>query len=335
MAKDIVPLNTTSLTSAGQMANQYASANVFTDYHDRIAANTIRRQKDDLALFSTYLQEAGVTIDAQDLYDHAEAWDGVTYGLVDGFVRWMLTQGYAIGSVNVRLATIKRYCGLCAKTGAIPPGEYGLIKLVTGYRHSEGKNVDQRRKTTRKGYKKADPISINKEQALQLKSQPDTPQGRRDTLLMCLLLDHGLRCGEIAALKPENINLSDGTLTFYREKVDLIQIHNLTSDTARAAQRYLEVWTPDTTLIAGSRKTGDLQGLMSERAITKRMKTLATRIGIDGASAHDGRHAWATFAVRNGTDIKSLQDAGGWKSIAMPLRYVESNKIANEGVKLG
>ena len=35
------------------------------------------------------------------------------------------------------------------------------------------------------------------------------------------------------------------------------------------------------------------------------------------------------------TDIKSLQDAGGWSSPAMPLRYAETNKIANQGVKLG
>ena len=28
------------------------------------------------------------------------------------------------------------------------------------------------------------------------------------------------------------------------------------------------------------------------------------------------------------------QDAGGWSSPAMPLRYVEAAKIANEGVRL-
>ncbi len=29
-----------------------------------------------------------------------------------------------------------------------------------------------------------------------------------------------------------------------------------------------------------------------------------------------------------------LQDAGGWNSPAMPLRYVEKAKIANQGVRL-
>ena len=31
----------------------------------------------------------------------------------------------------------------------------------------------------------------------------------------------------------------------------------------------------------------------------------------------------------------ALQDAGGWASPAMPLRYVEAAKIANQGVLLG
>jgi hypothetical protein len=39
-------------------------------------------------------------------------------------------------------------------------------------------------------------------------------------------------------------------------------------------------------------------------------------------------------AIRNGTDVKSLQDAGGWSSPAMPVRYAESAAIANQGVKL-
>jgi integrase len=85
----------------------------------------------------------------------------------------------------------------------------------------------------------------------------------------------------------------------------------------------------------GSRKGGTLQGRMSERAITARMEKLCRAVGINGASAHDGRHAWVTSAVAGGTDIKSLQDAGGWSSPAMPLRYAASQVIANKNVKLG
>ena len=74
---------------------------------------------------------------------------------------------------------------------------------------------------------------------------------------------------------------------------------------------------------------------MSERALTKRVNYLGKRIGVEGLSAHDLRHSWATRAARNKTSAFALQDAGGWNSLAMPARYVEAAKIANEGVNLG
>ncbi len=150
---------------------------------------------------------------------------------------------------------------------------------------------------------------------------------------MCLLLDHGLRCGEVAAFTPESLNLSTGTLSFYRPKVDKTQTHQLTRDTLLAAMRYLEICKPVGKLIMGSRKGGKLEGVMSERAITDRVRELGERIDIKGLSAHDCRHDWATDAIKQ-TDIKALQQADGWSSPAMPLRYAEDAAIANEGVKL-
>lgn len=332
---DIIPI-TQSLAKIGQVANAYAARNVFSDYQKGKAPNTLRRQKDGLTLFSAYLKEAGVHVDVDDLINDPQTWENMTQGLVKGFVRWLLRKGYAIGSINVHLSTVKLYCRLASEARIIPPSEYGMIVLVKSIKHSDGRNIDKQREVSRIGQKKAEPTSISREQAQTLKTQPDTPQGRRDELLMCLLLDHGLRCGEIAGLKLEHFNLFENTFTFYREKVDKIQTHMLTKDTRIAINRYLEICTPQDTLLVGSRKGGKLQGSMTTRAITMRVATLAKRAGIEKkASAHDGRHAWATLAVRNGTDIKSLQDAGGWSSPAMPLRYVESNKIANEGVKLG
>lgn len=319
----------------GQLANSYASQNVFSDYHERIAANTKRRQKDDLLLFAQYLNLAGMATVGERLYSDVETWQGITFGLVDGFVRWMLTKGYAVDSINVRLSTVKVYCKLSAKAGMIDASEYALIKLVTGYRHKEKRNVDLNREVTRVGDKKAEAIVLSKAQADALKSQPDTAQGRRDALLMCLLLEHGLRCGEVEALTVQSINLDEETLTFYREKVNIETTHELTKDTRIAARRYIESEKPTSMLLLGSRKGGALQGVMSDRAITDRVRVLGERIGIVGLSAHDCRHYWATSAIKGGTDIKSLQDAGGWSSPAMPLRYAASGKIANKGVKLG
>lgn len=329
MSQELIPL------SIGQVANQYVARVIFTDYQQRTAENTLRRQRADLTLFATYLQHVGLGLSVDALMNDPLSWSHMTHGLVDGYVRYQMLEGYAIGSINVRLSTVKKYCALAARAGALPAEEMGLIKLVQGFRHKEGRNIDATREKTRIGEKKADAVLISQEQAAKLKSQPDTPQGRRDALLVCLLLDHGLRCGEIASLPADAINLDTELLTFYRQKVDKTQHHALTSDTRRAARRYFEVATPGQSLLMGSRKGGKLEGRMSERAITARVQVLCEAIGIEGASAHDGRHAWATFAVKGGTDLKTLQDAGGWSSIAMPARYAAENAIANQGVKLG
>ncbi|MBC7870312.1 MAG: site-specific integrase [Chitinophagaceae bacterium] len=271
----------------------------------------------------------------------------MTWGLVAGFVRWQMNEGYAVTSINVRLSTVKKYAALAFQAGAIEATEHALIRAVGGYTHKESKQVDEKRTTAgtairynRPGAKKADAVSIPDATAKTLKTgNLNTPQGRRDALLMCLLLDHGLRCGEVALLKVGNFNLADSTMTFYRPKVDKVQTHNLTADTRRALEAWVE--SGDCPLLAevpvlrGSTKGGALTtGGMSERAIAKRVAYVGAQHGLTGLSAHDCRHYWATRASSKGTDPFSLQEAGGWNSLAMPRRYVEDAKIANAGVKL-
>ncbi|PLS83220.1 MAG: hypothetical protein CYG59_01850 [Chloroflexi bacterium] len=359
IAGELVVTSVPALALAGAAADYAAAKSVFAAFQARKAPHTRRRHQADLACFRTYLAAAGAP--TGELYHDPLAWQGITWGLVAGFVQWQLQQGYAIGSVNVRLATVKTYCQLALHAGTLDHDAYIRITAVKGYSHTEGRHVDQARATTRTGRKKATAVSLTAAQARQLKRQPtDMPQGRRDALLLCLLLDHGLRVSEIALLRVEHVNLAEGTLTFYRPKVDLVQTHALTVDTLRAAILYINNDALTTgPLLRGSRKTrtlstGKMRGGkpkvrpssadsttpplqlagMTTGAINKRVGFLGAQIGLAGLSPHDCRHYWATSATRGGTDLKSLQDAGGWKSPAMPLRYVESQAIANQGVKL-
>src|SRR5260370_12599025 len=99
--------------------------------------------------------------------------------------------------------------------------------------------------------------------------------------------------------------MSPGLLTFYRQKVDKVQTHRLTRDTLFSAMRYFEVAKPAGKLLMGSRKGGKLEGVMSERAITDRVRELGERIGVKGLSAQDCRHTCAKPPVKP-SDIKSL-----------------------------
>jgi integrase len=327
------------LAIAGQAANQAAASSVFERYRDRRAENTLRRQAGGLALFAEFLASAGVQ--CGDLATDPAAWGGVTWGLVEAFQQWQLRQGYAVGSVNVRISTVKTYAKLAAKAGTLDRSEYAMIRLVESYRLNEAGKIDEKRTAdgldTRKGHKKADFRVLSQTDVRTLKERPDTAQGRRDRLLICLLFDLGLRCGEVAGLQVSDFNLQTGELRVNRPKVGKVQTHNLVNGSLKAARAYFRNDAPAIgPALRGSRKGGELGAPgMSERAITRRIEYLgATLLGIPGLSAHDGRHTWATHAAKSGTPLHNLIQAGGWASPAMPLRYIEDATIANEGVRL-
>jgi len=73
---------------------------------------------------------------------------------VEGFVKWLLTQGDSLASINNRMSAVKVYARLAAKAGVIPPTEQALIREVRGYGRTEGKRVDAVREKTRVGIKK-------------------------------------------------------------------------------------------------------------------------------------------------------------------------------------
>lgn len=350
MSTDLTPRPPDALTIAGAIANEAAARGVFADYAERKAENTRERQKWDLIAFADYLADAHLPDAAHRMRGFADAltsatvaevdaqaWRGITWGIVAAFVQWQLQKGFAVGSVNLRLSTVKTFCRLAMQADALDPGEYARIRAVQGYRRKEAVHLDELRERTRCGHKKAAPVSLTADQAKALKRQPDTPQGRRDALLMALLLDHGLRCGELAGLTVTDLNLKAGELTFYRPKVDKLQTHRLTPDTLQSARAYFAAGDAPAmgALTRTSRKGGRLLGAgMTARAITARVRTLGEAIGVKGLSAHDCRHFWASAAAVGGTPLERLQDAGGWASLAMPARYIEAARIANEGVKL-
>lgn len=80
-------------------------------------------------------------------------------GIVEGFVKWCLKEGYAVSTVNNRLSAIKVYAKLAAKAGVNPAEELQLIRLVSGYGKQEGKRIDECRPVNRVGHKKAAPAA--------------------------------------------------------------------------------------------------------------------------------------------------------------------------------
>ena len=138
----------------------------------------------------------------------------------------------------------------------------------------------------------------------------------------------------MAALTVDDIDLTVRAIRFYRPKVDKIQMHRLTPATFAALEAWFDSGDAphEGPLLRGSRKGGKLiKAGMSERAITGRVRALGEEVGLEGVSAHDCRHYWATYWASR-VDVIRLQEAGGWSSLAMPRRYIEDAEIANQGM---
>lgn len=360
------PFANTPLETAGKVANQLAGKTIFQRYLSQKSENTIKRQSRDLELFAEYLLDVGIMPEhGADFQTNSQAWRGVTWGIVEGFIQWQLRENYAISSVNARLSTIKVYANMATKAGAIERQEGMLIQSVRGFSRQDGLNVDLQREQTRKqaityayrpekrkktvvvtrhSTKKAEPTLLTETAVQQLKQpQNGSPQAWRDALLACLLLDHGLRAGEAALLKASDIDLESGTMTFFRPKVKGSRhewtTHQLTEETHRVSSYYMKTFypptlLPDGPLILGSTRLlkdgsgGQLRhkGLNRVR-LSERMAWLGKQMGIEKLSAHDCRHTCATNMTRMGYGVDALMAWFGWSSANTAVRYISATKV--------
>jgi integrase len=337
--KTLTPTYPNLLAAVGEIANTHAAAAAFDDYLGRKADNTRRRQRHDLANFAQYLAAVKINRTADELQSNPEAWRGMTWGMVAGYREWMKSQGNAVQVINLRLSTVRVYCKLAMQAGTILPEAFALIKGVNGYSHSEGENLDETRTVKRINTRKTAANLLTPEQIKALKAQPPTPQGRRDAVIIGLLVTLGLRVGECVALTVGTLDRAAGTIRFYRKKVKKWQTLQLINGLDGVLAAYLlndnAGVTPGTPLLRSSRKGGELTHAgMTRFAIAQRIAQLGRELDIVNLSPHDLRHTWATRAAANKTDAFKLRDAGGWSTMAMPSRYVHAAEIANDGVKL-
>jgi integrase len=339
------------MRTASERAEYYRqrTSDVFAEYHDTNAPNTCDRQRFDLLSFCTYLENAGVQRTVDQLYHVATAWSGIREPLVYGYRAWLREEGYAVGTINMRLATIRAYCELACKAGAISEEDYKLIKTVKGYSYKEGRNLDAARerqgRPTRKSTKKAMPTHVTTAQALQLKKTTtqinrqrrtrDISLPTKDALMMCLFIEHALRVSELVSLNIENFDQSAGTVAIYSLKKKEWITHRLKKHSRLALDLYLaEEKRAVGALFCGYQTANKPDARITRYGVYDRVRLLGELLGIDHLSPHDLRHFWTIDALANETPIDRVQAGGNWTTPHMVLRYAKRSGIANEGVKI-
>jgi integrase len=330
------------LAKAGKIADAALTQSAFELYRSDLSPNTLKRHDASLRLYLRYLREAiGLYPEsdpAPDLAGNPFAWRDTTAGIVMGFREWLLKLGYASGSIGVHLSCIRTYCAISASAGAIDERDALRISILRASSGMRAKRRDKNREVKRRGHKKENWIRLTRADVDRIMTVefPNEAETARARMIVMILDELGIRVGELANLTVSD--LDGDILHVYREKTDLNQLLRCSPALVTSIQTWL-VHDPDRMghLVKHLGQDGTVGSKcdgLSIRRIQQIIEDLGTAAGIQGhLSPHDLRHNWATRAGKH-NDIHILMQAGGWSSIAMPLRYMDADKIANDQLKM-
>ncbi len=145
------------------------------------------------------------------------------------------------------------------------------------------------------------------------------PTALRDRALVLLLADTGLRIGEVAALRVEDVDLVAGRIWVRRGKGGKSRVVFASAPVLEALQAY---WASRSARPEDPAFT-DLEGQgLSADALKRLIRRLGQRAGVR-IHAHALRHFFATQYLRNGGDPLTLKRLLGHSSLAMVERYVQ------------
>ena len=146
-----------------------------------------------------------------------------------------------------------------------------------------------------------------------------------------LLLTHlcGLRIGEVAHLRFEDVVDTDGTIRA-ETRLDAERTKNNHARTIflpKQMQRQLTVYLRT---VAKHKMHGFLFSTQksqqfSANTATQHLQRLYARAGIAGATSHSGRRTWLTKLSQKGISVRVLAAMAGHRSIQTTQRYIDVN----------
>ena len=161
-------------------------------------------------------------------------------------------------------------------------------------------------------------------------AETDKPRDIRDRAILLLLAVYGMRSGEVAALRRDQIDWAGGTLRLFRLKRRQPQIYPLVPSVAEALAHYINTVRPSSScpevflcMQAPRRplKAGSIYDVANRRFVA---------LGIQAAhrGGHALRHACASRLLAEGLSMKEIGDHLGHRSAATTSIYAKVNMQA-------
>jgi len=156
------------------------------------------------------------------------------------------------------------------------------------------------------------------------------PCDARNQTIFMLLIDTGLRIGELVNLRMADVQM-DGGLLKVMGKGKKERIVPIGSNAQRVLQRYLFRYRPKPAHSGIDNVFLSIHGLpLTENSLKLMFSKLAQQTGVHRLHAHLCRHTFATRFLINGGDVFTLQQILGHSTLEMVRRYVSlaSNRVA-------
>jgi len=146
-------------------------------------------------------------------------------------------------------------------------------------------------------------------------------QSPRDTAIILVLIDSGIRASELGSLTREDLDLEDLSITVKFGKGGKGRVVYICPTTARALRRYLRTrQDKDQALFLSFR--GEIMNRDSLRQLLYRLSDKAGLSNGKKISPHQLRHTFASQYALNGGDVFSLMRLMGHSTPRMASRYV-------------
>jgi site-specific recombinase XerD len=156
---------------------------------------------------------------------------------------------------------------------------------------------------------------------LDLFTPMNSSNARNQTIFM-IMLDTGLRVGELVNLKMNDIHVNEGLLKVLG-KGKKERLVPMGSKAQRALQRYLFRYRPQPFSKNTDNVFLSLVGKpLTENSVKLIFSRLAKRSGVSKLHAHLCRHTFATRFLINGGDVFTLQHILGHSTLEMVRHYV-------------
>jgi len=228
----------------------------------------------------------------------------------------MLEKWLSASTVNVRLSAIRKLIGEAQRNGIIGAEEGANLAGVP--------NLSQ--KGTRLGN------WLTRDQAKMLLTVPDRSKikGKRDYVILALLLGCALRRQELASLDVDGIQMCEGRWV----------LPDLRGKGGRVRTVAIPIWVKygidawmvaakieDGRLLRPLSKSGKLIGdELGDWAVWSVVEQSAKEIGIEHFGAHDLRRTCAKLCRKNGGDLEQIKFLLGHSSIQTTERYLGSEQ---------